>query len=824
MSNTLVLTVGQVAGVDLEPPRSSVSDIGVTVVFTHTLENIGNGTDSFVLAAASTAGWTVAIYIDTNRDGALDAGDLQVSGPVTLAADDTAHLLVAVNVPNNPAVRGSVDDIAVQATSVFDGSVSDGLVDQIQVVDVGILVSLNKNVDRASAAMGDVINYTIDYSATGPNTALALQIFDPVPIGSDYVPGTLTLNGVPLTDVTGDDAGEFDVVANRIVVQLGDVAGGGGGTFGFQVRADGSSDIINTANATYGTIAGTDSVASNSVITTLVLPELLIEKALTSANVAFLGDNITYTLRYGNSSGSVTAQAVEVSDTLPQGLEYVSSTPPATVNGQVLTWTIGDVAPGDTTEIQLTARVAQIVQDTVWVSNKAVMGALNAAAEEVALSEQVALVGMLADQLTIDKRAEVLEVALGEVAPYSVIVENTGLVPLTDVRVYDRIAKGGVYVDGSAIGADSVQVDDRNLTFFFAGPLDPSATHTIRYAVAIVSAQERTLANQARATAENGAVESGEVTAWIQVRSAWPMETRTAIGKVWIDLNDNGAQDAGEPGLRGADIWTDDGLVVSSDEDGKFSINNLRPGRHAFRLDPATIPLGYRLAGEDAADDFVTLIADGWTSPRINFRLVPRGTRLSAVHLPISWRFTARPMCTSLEEIVPAADGDRVTIAHFESNSARLQDGDALARRVAQTLANRPGCQVELAGHADQRSLYGAPYFSNEALSMARADSVARALSEAGVNVEDLSVAGHGTSQLLSQDHRAAAGRVRSPDRQRIRRAAHRARGALRAGRRLGGSRRQRLDPDPPGRPPGPAAAHRALHTPHRPGLDGLCR
>ena len=162
----------------------------------------------------------------------------------------------------------------------------------------------------------------------------------------------------------------------------------------------------------------------------------------------------------------------------------------------------------------------------------------------------------------------------------------------------------------------------------------------------------------------------------------------TAGTEAWTDMNDNGEQDAGEPGLRGADIWTDDGVVANTDEDGKFSINNLRPGRHAFRLDPATIPMGYRLAGESAADDFVTLIADGWTSPRVNFRLVPRGTRFSAVHLPVSWRFTARPLCTSLDEILPSADGDRVTIAHFESNSAQLQNNEALARRVAMALAN----------------------------------------------------------------------------------------------------------------------------------------
>ena len=127
-------------------------------------------------------------------------------------------------------------------------------------------------------------------------------------------------------------------------------------------------------------------------------PDLLIEKNLTSANVAFVGEQVSYVLRYGNSSTTVTAQSVEVSDTLPIGLEYVSSVPPATVNGQILTWAIGDVAPGDTTDIQLTVRVADLAQDTLMVANMAVVAATNALAAEVDVAEQVALVSLTADQ------------------------------------------------------------------------------------------------------------------------------------------------------------------------------------------------------------------------------------------------------------------------------------------------------------------------------------------------------------------------------------------------------------------------------------------
>ncbi len=750
VSNTVTLTVGQVAGVDLEPPRNSVANPGVTVLFSHTLANIGNGTDSFALSAISQAGWSTRIYLDANGDGALDAGDSQIIGPISLAADDTVYILVAVDVPGSATVRGTTDLVDVQATSQFDGSETDALQDVIDVPSVGITASLTKIVDLGSAMVGDVLTYTINFSGAGPNTATNFQTFDPIPLGTTYVPGTMQWNGTPITDISGDDEGFFDGVANLAVFQLATISGGDAGTFSFQVRVDGPNDPTNVAAATYETIAGTDSVTSNVVVTTLVQPELTIQKLLNSANIAYVGDQVSYTLRYGNSSASVVAQSVEVSDTLPTGLDFVSAVPaPTAVNGQVLTWTIGDVAPGNTFDIQLTAQVSDIVRDTMTVANIAVMAALNATAQELALSQAVQLVGLLADQLTLDKSANVIEVGIGEVAPYTLAVENSGLVALADVRIYDRLPKGAVYSEGSATGVDSVQVDGRRITFFYAGPIDPGDTHYIHYAVAIVSAVEPTLANVAYATAENDFVRSEDVTAWVRVRSASPLETRVAIGKVWIDLNDNGGQDPGEPGLPGADIWTDDGEIASSDSDGKFSFRNLRSGRHAFRLDPATIPAGYRLAGSSASEDLITLDADGWTTPRVNFRLVPLETTLSEVHLPITWRFAARPLCASLDEIFPTAEGDQATLTHFETNSANLQDGQALAQRVALALANRPGCRVELAGHADPRAVRGGPYWSNLNLSQARADSVRGALRASGLE-NSISIRALGATDLAA--------------------------------------------------------------------------
>jgi uncharacterized repeat protein (TIGR01451 family) len=238
VTDSVVVVVGQVAGVDVEPPRAATVSPGATVVFAHAVTNLGNGPDSVLVGAASRAGWPTRLYVDADGDGALGAGDPLVSVPIRLAMGAAAQLLVAVDVPNTRAVRGVTDSVVVTATSRFDPAVSDTVVDVITVRDAGIAITLDKTVDRPTANVGDVVTYTITYVATGPGTATEFEITDAVPAGSSYLPGTMRWNGAPLTDAAGDDVAFFDVGGNRLVFRIGDIAGGQSGAVTFQVRVE----------------------------------------------------------------------------------------------------------------------------------------------------------------------------------------------------------------------------------------------------------------------------------------------------------------------------------------------------------------------------------------------------------------------------------------------------------------------------------------------------------------------------------------------------------------------------------------------------------
>jgi uncharacterized repeat protein (TIGR01451 family) len=514
----------------------------------------------------------------------------------------------------------------------------------------------------------------------------------------------------------------------------------------------------------YGTVVGTDSVVSNAVVTTIVLAQLGLEKTLIGPTLARIGEQVSYTLVSVNRSSTTPARDVVLSDTLPPELEYVTATPGATVNGQVVSWTLGEVAPGDSVRVSLTVRVSSLVRDTLSVRNLAVLAAANAPTQ-TAMSDGVDLVGLLPNQLSLEKTADVLEVGLGETAPYTLVLENTGDNALSGIVIVDTLPLGGRYAEGSAIGADSVQVGGRVVTFFVAGPLAPGATHTVRYTMAVVSAETPVLENRAVAAAEGGFVVTSMQVAWVRVRRSWPMETRAVIGKAWLDVNDDGRQGAGELGVAGLDVWTDDGEVATTDGDGKFSFRNVRPGGHAFRIDPTTVPVGYRIA---ASDRIVPVDADGWTTPNVQFRLVPTTGRVESARIPIPWTVAARrirppadsapptlavtaQMTHSVES--PEATSPSVPVAvlpvTFTVGSAVLtSESHAVLVDVAGLLAASPEVEVEIAGHTSSTG----PRLLNLRLSLERATSVTDYLIASGIDRSRVRVEAYGPDRPVASN------------------------------------------------------------------------
>jgi hypothetical protein len=92
----------------------------------------------------------------------------------------------------------------------------------------------------------------------------------------------------------------------------------------------------------------------------------------------------------------------------------------------------------------------------------------------------------------------------------------------------------------------------------------------------------------------------------------------TIVGKVYIDANNNGKQDEGEKGIEGVTLILENGIIVITGSEGKFSITNIKGGFHTLKLDDWTLPPGIVLVSEEERSKFINLPSGG--TVKVDFR------------------------------------------------------------------------------------------------------------------------------------------------------------------------------------------------------------
>ena len=494
-SNDVLLR--HLAALTLTPPRAQAAPAGVRRVLAHVLRNTGTASDAFAIAAAGPAGWTVAVYLDANANGILDAGDVVAPAAVALARNATLALLVVVDIPASTA-GGFVGVLDLTAASLMDNTVRGALQDRLTIVQGASAsgIALDKSVDRAAAVTGDTLVYTLAYVNAGLVATAPATLTDVLPRGAHFVPGSLRSDGITLTDAPDADAGQFARDAagvETIRVAVGAIAPSGGGvvTFRAVIGTDAAAGTISNVAALDD---GAPLVTSQPATTTVSTAMLSVQKALVGLDSVTAGDLVTYRIAYTNASPTVQANGVTITDTLPAGLTFVSATGAVAVSGQVVTWTVGALGQ-QSGAIDLVVRAnrpspAGIVNGVAITAANAVGFAASAAALRVA--------GWPANVLGLAKTAQVLDVALGEPVPYSLVLRNRGTVAITGFVVRDLLPAGMRFVPASLAGADSATVNGQLVTIWAAGTLAAGEERTVRYAAVLGSAgANRSLVNRA---------------------------------------------------------------------------------------------------------------------------------------------------------------------------------------------------------------------------------------------------------------------------------------------------------------------------------------
>lgn len=202
--------------------------------------------------------------------------------------------------------------------------------------------------------------------------------------------------------------------------------------------------------------------------------------------------------------------------------------------------------------------------------------------------------------LKIRKEANKKEVTIGEVVTYTVTIENLTKDDIEKVYIEDNIPAGFKYIDGRAV-LDGARLGDPSgprPESFDIGTVKASSTKTLKYQLVVGSGVTfGNYENRAYAKYVSGDVISNLATANVKIVADPLFDTCTVIGKVFWDLNGNGVQDPPEGdvierGVPGVRVASEDGAVVTTDDDGKFHIPMILPGTHVYRIDEGSIPAG----------------------------------------------------------------------------------------------------------------------------------------------------------------------------------------------------------------------------------------
>ena len=299
-----------------------------------------------------------------------------------------------------------------------------------------------------NSGSGGTATYTITVAnAAGRGDATNVAISDALPAGFTYAStGTVTLTGgATRPSTTNPTAGSTAPVWDSFTIP-------GGGqvqiTFDVTIAAAAIGTYQNPATATYTdptrTVVGatvTASYASASSTGEDVLvrrpnADVGVTKTVSTANPA-AGGNVTFTVSATNN-GPELATAVSVTDLLPAGLTYVSSTPSVgTYTPGTGVWSVGNLANGASATLSIVATVTTLspVVNTATITTTSTDA--NAANNSASAS-----VNVVDANLAVTKTVSNATPAFNSNVTFTVTVTNNGADTAQAVSVADALPAG----------------------------------------------------------------------------------------------------------------------------------------------------------------------------------------------------------------------------------------------------------------------------------------------------------------------------------------------------------------------------------------------
>lgn len=429
--------------------------VGATIFYTIAVTN--NGPDianNVVVHDALPAGLEYVDYNGSNWVCTEVANTVDCNYNAALNSGATTNLFIITKVtgPADTAITNTASAHADEnLTDVFDSA-------QITPVTppTPATLTVEKGVSNSTPLTGETIVYGIIISNVGELDATNVVFTDTLPAGVTYVGA----------DYNASLGGTFNETNGDITWSGFTLAAGTSTVVKITVTVDASIDatVTNTA-CTHSEQNLTD--VCNDAIFTVRQPNvtLLMDKSVDNDNPR-VGENVVYTLVVTNN-GTDTANGVVVSDTLPAGVTYISSSPDVfdDTNNQ---WIVGTLIPGASSELNITVSI-DIATEGSLISNVATVSAdenLTPVSDDANLTVYTPIV-----KLTIQKVADQNFPPEGANITYTIIVNNIGDDNATGVTVSDDLPADVTFV--SAGGNGWTCIDNGTIDCSYAFEIEP---------------------------------------------------------------------------------------------------------------------------------------------------------------------------------------------------------------------------------------------------------------------------------------------------------------------------------------------------------------
>ena len=397
-----------------------------------------------------------SIYVDKQlRNYALNGNTLTVN-----VGDIEAGKTVTVSF--RVKVQAGMEGKTILNTVVAKGENGTAKDDTYTATDTGVLInqgvikpSVVKTASTKTAHVGDRVTYTINASNDTSATYKIVDgvVRDTIPEGVTLRDGSVMLNGTTT-------AYSYNDQTRVLSVKVGDIAPGASAsvTFAVDVNRDAyGKTIYNEAILGGGNIADVSDKDDGVLIDDGETVPTLTKTS--SAKTAHVGDKITYTLVAGNDrTATVALKNATVTDTLPQGLEFVygsvqvgrKATNDVYYNAETRTLAVraGDIAVGKTVEVTFAAEVTKDAYGKNLI-NTAVLSGDNG--NDVTAKDPGVNVGAGMTDPSLTKQVDKTTAKVGERITYTMTASNayTASTAITKPVITDTLPQGLEFVYGS---------------------------------------------------------------------------------------------------------------------------------------------------------------------------------------------------------------------------------------------------------------------------------------------------------------------------------------------------------------------------------------